>query len=268
MFIDRLSNSKSDVIDQCLLKYDYRYIRKFPGFPSKNEDALDFGTYIHRIFELGYGNNNISELEKIAENIKKDYEIAKEYKDKVSQCIANFVKFNVGMGETIAVEHEFSVDLADGIKYNGFIDRIVRGLQGGILILDYKTSKREKSKLELSRDKQLIGYAFAVSEEFKIPLKDIYCAHFYPVSGNLVAVKFPQSSINMWREKEINKVWKIRKKKKDEFPAMQNQFCEWCEYKDMCPCFNDADTVSRRIEEQKCLVEAQKEADKAPKING
>ena len=73
MFLDRLSNSKSDVIDQCLLKYDYRYIRKLPGYPSKNEDALDFGTYIHRIFELGHTENHISELEKIAENIKKDY---------------------------------------------------------------------------------------------------------------------------------------------------------------------------------------------------
>jgi len=267
MFIDRLSSSKSDVIDQCLLKYDYRYIRKFPGYPSKNEDALDFGTYIHRIFELGHTENHISELEKIAENIKKDYKVPLVYKDRIAQCLRNFLRFNGGLGETMAVEHEFSVDLAEGIKYNGFIDRIVKGQQGGILIIDYKTSKKEKTRMDLSRDKQLMGYAFAVSEEFKVPISDIWCAHYYPLTDNLISVKFPQSSINMWREKEINKVWKIRKKKKDEFPAMQNQFCEWCEYKPLCPAFNDNCTIESRIEEQ-VKLKNQKETEDLPKING
>jgi hypothetical protein len=267
MFIDRLSSSKSDVIDQCLLKYDYRYIRKLPGYPSKNEDALDFGTYIHRIFELGHTENHISELEKIAENIKKDYKVPLIYKDRITQCLRHFLRFNGGLGETMAVEHEFSVDLAEGIKYNGFIDRIVKGQQGGILIIDYKTSKKEKTRIDLSRDKQLMGYAFAVSQEFKIPLSEIWCAHYYPLTDNLVSVKYPQSSINMWREREISKVWKIRKKKKDEFPAMQNQFCEWCEYKPLCTAFNDNCTIQTRLEEQAKLT-AQKEAEALPKING
>jgi hypothetical protein len=251
-----------------LLKYDYRYIRKLPGYPSKNEDALDFGTYIHRIFELGHTENHISSLEKIAENIKKDYKVPLVYKDRITQCLSNFLRFNAGLGETVAVEHEFSVDLADGIKYNGFIDRIVRGDKGGLLIIDYKTSKREKTKIDLSRDKQLMGYAFAVAKEFNIPLSEIWCAHYYPLSDNLVAVKFPQSSINMWREKEVNKVWKVRKKKKDEFPPMQNEFCDWCEYKPLCPVFNQECDVKQRLAEQDILKKSQDKPESLPKING
>ena len=135
-----------------------------------------------------------------------------------------------------------------------------------MLIIDYKTSKKEKSRVELGRDKQLMGYAFAVSQEFKIPLSEIYCAHYYPLTDSLVSVKFSQGAINSWREKEVSKVWKIRKKKKDEFPAMQNQFCDWCEYKPMCPLFNDQCSIQQKIEEQVAQLKAKEDA--LPKTNG
>lgn len=273
MFIDRLSASKSDTIDQCLYKYDCRYNRRLPGFPSKNEDALDFGTYIHRIFELGYTESHLGSLQKLAENIKKDYKVPLIYEKTINQCLTNFLKFNAGLGQTLAVEHEFSVDLAPGIKYNGFIDRIVQGTNGGILVIDYKTSKREKSKNELSNDKQGKGYVFAVSKEYKLPIKDIHFAHYYPLSDNLVPVKFSQAAINEWAVREINKVWNIRKKKKDDFPPMQNTFCNWCEFQPMCPSFHPEDIVKTRLNEQlelkaaKDLAKAQEKED-LPKISG
>lgn len=269
MFLETISTSKSDVIDQCLLKYDYRYIRRYPGYPSKNEDALDFGTYMHRIFELGYKCNHIKELEAISENIKSEYKVPLVYKDRIHECLSNFFRLNSGLGETVDVEHEFNLELAQGIKFNGFIDRIVKGKDGGYLVIDYKTSKKQKTKMDLLRDKQLTGYAYAVATEFNVPVNKIWCAHYYPITDTLVSVQFTQAAINRWKDKEISKVWNIRKKKKNEFPPMVNQFCDWCEYKDMCPAHCDAELVKTRLEEQEKLKEeklAQKSA--LPIING
>jgi hypothetical protein len=262
MFLSTLSNTKSDVIDQCLKKYEYKYIRKFPGFPSKNEDSLNFGSYIHKIFEDGHQLNDIKDLEKLAEKLKESYKVPFHYNDKVGTCLENFLRFNIKLGETIATEYEFTLELAEDIKYTGFIDRIVQGKDGGILIIDYKTSKSEKSRVQLFNDNQLKGYAFAASQIFKKDLKDIYCAHYYPMSGNLVDIQFPQSSINKWKKEAIDRAWKIRKKKADEFNPSRNTFCDWCEYQPMCPAFCSQQEVAKKIEEQ---TELKKKLDESKK---
>jgi len=255
MFINTLSSSKSDTIDQCLLKYDYRYIRRFPGYESGNEDSLNFGSYIHKIFEDGHQCNHISDLENIAENLKKNYKVPFHYNDKIKTCIDNFYRFNSKLGETIGLEYEFKVTLSEGMEYIGFIDRIVKGTDGGYLIIDYKTSKREKKRKDLLTDNQLIGYAYAIHKIYDVPISEIVCAHYYPLTDNFVHVKFSTQIVNRWRDRAIKKIWAVRKKKKDEFPAMENKFCNWCEYKKMCPVHVDEYQVSIRIEEQKVLTE-------------
>ena len=263
MFLSTLSNTKSEVIDQCLKKYEYRYIRKFPGFPAKNEDSLNFGSYIHKIFEEGYKDNDIKTLEKLAEDLKKSYNVPYNYKDKTQECLDNFIKFNGKLGETLATEYEFKLELAEGIEYTGFIDRIVAGKEGGILIIDYKTSKSEKSRVQLFNDNQLKGYAYAISQIYRKELKEIYCGHYYPMTGNFVDIQYPQSSINKWKKEAIDRAWKIRKKKADEFQPSKNTFCDWCEYKPMCPAYCTAHEVAVKIEEQK---ELKKRLDEAKKL--
>jgi hypothetical protein len=54
VFINRISNSKSSTIDECLWKYNLKYNLKIPGFKTKSEESLRFGSFIHKVFELGY----------------------------------------------------------------------------------------------------------------------------------------------------------------------------------------------------------------------
>lgn len=259
MFLNRISASKSDVIDQCLLKYKYKYIDKFPGFGSENQDSLSFGSYTHKVLELGYKITRFDELFKLANEHKKQYDIPNDVEDKIKICLQNFLRWNSGLGETVSTEAPFEVflDEANDIKFNGVIDRIVKGTKGGYLVIDYKTSKREKTKSELLADNQLLGYAYAVNSQYKIPYNEIYCCHYYPVTGNFIPVKFSQFQVMHWKKKMIEKVWRIRKKKltEDSFPAQANMFCNWCEMKPICTKFNTPETVCKGLLEQAELKE-------------
>jgi RecB family exonuclease len=52
MFINKVSPSKIKVYDECKLKYKFKYIDYLPE-KDTNTDALQFGSYIHKIFEDG-----------------------------------------------------------------------------------------------------------------------------------------------------------------------------------------------------------------------
>jgi len=261
MFINSISASKSDIIDQCLWKYRLKYILRLPGFGSKNEDALNFGSFIHKIFELGYNEKDLKSLLKIAEQERSTYKVPFHENDRMKACLENFIIWNQGLGETMSTEQTVNVPLDEkhDINFIGVIDRVIKGRDGGYLVIDYKTSKREKKKKTLMDDNQLKGYAWAIHKLYDVPYNKIFCAHYYPVTGNFVAVKFSKFQIDRWKKQQTEKVWRIRKKKKDEFWAQENIFCDWCEYKEACPRFHSDQIVCQRIDEQK---EAKKKASK------
>ncbi len=252
MFLNQTSTSRSDIIDQCLWKYNCKYILHLPGFGSKNEESLNFGSFLHKVFELGYKEHDLKSLLKIAEENKRTYHIPFSLNEKTKIAVENFLLWNQKLGETISTERAFSVplDAENDIAFIGVIDRVVKGKEGGYLVIDYKSSKREKKTKDLLSDKQMMGYAYAVHTEYGVDYKDIWCAHFYPLTGNFYPVRFSRFQIDNWRKKELDKVWRIRKKKKDEFPPMTNIFCDYCEFKPVCEKFNSKEQVCQRLVEQ------------------
>jgi RecB family exonuclease len=216
---------------------------------SKNKDALDFGSYIHKIFELGYEKTSFEDLFTIAEECKKDYKITEEKDRQTETCLRNFLRFNASLTETVGTElvYEIKQDEKNDISLNGIIDRIVKSPQGEYLVIDYKTGKKELKKHELYQNHQMQGYAFAVSKVFKVPLDKITVAHYYPVTGNLVSVKYSWAQISSYLRNKVDTVWKIRKRKKDEFPASKNQFCWWCGYYKLCPEFSNPGQITEAL---------------------
>ena len=249
MFINTISNSKRDTFKQCKLKYRYKYVDRYNEPDSLNTDALHFGSYIHKIFEDGVKSTSVEELKGISETLKKDYKFSKQYNSKIEPCLKNFLRLNASLSETGFTEQHFNLEIAEGITINGYIDRIIKGKDGGYLVLDYKTSKREKSKIDLFQDSQLRGYVYAVHKLFNVPIENITGGHYYPLTDNLVTVKYNHAQIRVHIKSVLDDVWKIRKAKKTDLLPMQNQFCNWCSFKSYCTEFNEGRVVTQRLSE-------------------
>jgi len=251
MYIKTISESKFQTFRQCQLKYRYRYVERLPEPEETNTEALHFGSYIHKILEEGVNAQNEEELVQIAEEVKGSYKVSKKYTGKDLRCISNFLKFNAKLENTLATELVFEVPIKDDMTLNGIIDRVIKGKDGGYLIIDYKTSKREKSKVELYQDSQLKGYVYAISKLYDTPISNVVAAHYYPLTNNFVFVQYSVPQINSHLRKVVDEIWKIRKKKKEELRATRNEFCNWCAYKGACPEFNDPMQCTKKIEELK-----------------
>ena len=249
MFINTISNSKRDTFKQCKLKYRYKYVDRYAEPDSLNTDALHFGSYIHKIFEEGVKSTRVDQLKVIAEDLKGNYKFAKAYNSKIEPCLKNFLRLNASFSEVGTSEQHFNLEIAEGITINGYIDRIIKGKSGGYLVLDYKTSKREKSKIDLFQDSQMKGYVFAVHKLYNIPIEKITAGHYYPLTDNLITVKYTSAQIRVHVKSVLDDVWKIRKAKKTDLSPMQNQFCNWCSFKSYCTEFNEGCVVTQRLSE-------------------
>jgi RecB family exonuclease len=163
--------------------------------------------------------------------------------------LENFLRFNASLSETVSTEMVYEIvhDADKDIKLNGIIDRVIKGKDGGYLIIDYKTSKRELSELDMYQDRQMMGYAYAIHKKLGVSLDNIVVAHYYPLTNNFVTCKYSPNQIKQYIREKVDQIWKIRKMKKPDFKAMQNQFCNWCGYKDLCPEFNAGSVCEERL---------------------
>lgn len=240
MFINKISASKLDKYDLCARAYRLRYVDGISeDFSGKSDtDALQFGSFIHEIFEEGWQKTSLQELLSIAKECRPNYKFKSRDGDMV-KALRNFLKFNAKLWDTLGVEQKFSIDIeGHDFSINGFIDRVVRGADGGILIIDYKTGRTVKTKQQLYKDTQMMIYTFAASMLYDVPIEKITAAHYYPIQDKFVSVQLNPKAVKAFVYDYIrNKIWEIRKKKYEDFPPTKNRFCDWCGYKCICPIF-------------------------------
>lgn len=251
MFCEKISHSKRSTWAECRLKYKYKYVDYFEPFDPGSGSAMAFGSYIHRILELGVECTSLDQLLRIAEEERGNYDFEKSYESKIEVCLRNFLRFNAQLSEAGRTEYWFHNEIEAGIASNGIIDRCVKGREGGLLIIDYKTSKREKTSFELSQDKQGMTYVDATSDETGVPVEKIVFGHYYPLTNNFVTVRYNKAAILKNRKEIIREVWNIRKAKMEDLKPMENQYCRWCEFRSGCSIHSPAPLIEETLKNAK-----------------
>ena len=211
---------------------------------------------------MGTELETIEELQELAGDLRGNYTFPSVKEKNLQVILENFFEFNKKLEETISNEMVFELDITDDFKIHGIIDRVIKGKSGKYLVIDYKTSKRPSTKHELFGDPQMLMYAYAISQIYKVPIEHVAVAHYYPHLDKLVSIKFGRSQISVFLRGLKEKIWEIRKKKKEQLKPSQNQFCNWCNFKDLCPDFGGTPEM---LEEAKKCEQAKRNEEKANK---
>lgn len=260
MKISMLSASRASTYIQCSLKYQKTYEE---GVRSE-ADFLDLGTIIHAVLERLYRDYaGYADIETIKDIFDDEFRnnprlnTPEHYKQGV-EMLKNFVENPVNFQYDIlevdgqpALEIEFYVDLEDNTVYvseeaareavgngryilRGYIDKVLSTGEDSVLVMDYKTSFVMKSNYELQDDLQLDSYNYAIRQILP-DLDKVEVALNYVRYGDVVRVEKTADDAEITRRYLLNLFKTIQQ---DTEPlAKLNQYCTYCQTKDICPEF-------------------------------
>jgi len=204
-------NSYLDVFKRCPRKFYYAHVLKLK--PKGRALPLDTGTLVHEgLAVLGHHGIDAAEaqIKKVWKEEMEDYWAANEYGD---QTTALDVALLLVQG--YAVEHatspfiplvdefEFAFTLPSGATYTGKLDRLVKGPEGRVYVMEHKTTALNPTQYFKSffLNPQITGYYIGATEATPDSL---------PISGVIVDV-----------------LLKPRKKKAGGFsPLTENNFAQ------------------------------------------
>ncbi len=128
------------------------------------------------------------------------------------------------------------VELADGVRLRGFVDRVDVAPSGATRIVDYKTGNSPSELFEGKALFQLKFYALVmwrVSGVIPALLQLMYLG-----DGQILRYS-PDEADLLATERKVRALWAAieRALANREFPARRGRLCDWCAHQSVCPEF-------------------------------
>jgi putative RecB family exonuclease len=233
-----LSYSQISRYKTCPLWYKLQYVDKLK---PKERFYLSFGDVIHQCAEHFYKipvpppptlERLIQYYEKIWKQEGYDSpEQENQYKEYGKQLLADFHKIHsTNFKMPLAVEQQFYINI-QGVVLGGKIDRIDKLDEGGISIIDYKTSKELFTAEQLEDDLQLTFYQLAVETMWKMPVKKLTLYHLRSNTPCTCDGRSPE----ILEESRQLVLLTAESITKGIFPAIENSLCAFCDFPEHCP---------------------------------
>lgn len=201
-----LSYSRLNTFDMCELKYFLSYIIKEDqvfGPPAV------LGNVLHSVLENTVGEplNYAGMLTLMSEQLKeRDPEglIDEDLRQAGRIMLAEFVdRHQDETFDVIGREKQFEI-VVGSAKILGYIDLVLKGSDGGIRVVDYKTGSFEVAKKNAPADLQLGIYALAMAQEY--PDTPIHAELYYLRSGRRKGHWFSSEDLENVYERLLEKI--------------------------------------------------------------
>lgn len=232
-----LSFSQISTYLECPYRYYLSYIIKLPGLPKP---YFSFGSSIHSALEKLHKPRLIPEKSSLSQLVTwyeeswvsdgyADIETeAKAKEEGKALLVSYFEKYGQSIVPAVDVEKRFKLMMGE-ITINGVIDRIDRGEDDKLRIIDYKTGNYIPIELGPAEKLQLTIYTIAVGSIYQNKVEK--ATYLYLKSS--VEMSFVPSDDDL--ASAINTIETVASQIKEGiFPRCKNKFCPWCDYYQSC----------------------------------
>jgi RecB family exonuclease len=249
------SYSRVGCFENCPRQYKFRYIEK-PDIPKPEGIEAFMGKMVHEALEqcyrLAQNGRVMSDEELLAYYVRRWQESLPDKLKIVKEGMTEDDYFNAGAEAlkmyharyapfdqelTIGLERRVVFDLDPDGKYKmqGYIDRLTRDNNGKLRIQDYKTSASLPTQQDADNDNQLALYQIAVQEMWPDNNGIELVWHYVRFDTTLVSQRDDQQ-LEELKKLYVAKIKVIERwKELGNFPTMETNLCNWCEYYELCP---------------------------------
>lgn len=244
----RLSYSRIDTLQQCSLRFRYRYVDRLPGKPAT---YLSFGTSVHSALELFHDRTLFGKpgLEDLHQFLYDNWDSSgyahvprdRQMRDwrKARHALATYWE-RVGDDYQPAADTEkwFELPVGDTALVVGSIDRIDVDEDGQLHVVDYKTG-RLRDRQEVRSSLQLALYALAC-EHLYGRLPATVCLD-YVVADVPVVVPVEELDLDGARAAVLAAADQVLA---GDYEPTPTRLCDWCDHQAVCPAWQgDPDEV-------------------------
>ncbi|MEE9247859.1 MAG: PD-(D/E)XK nuclease family protein [Dehalococcoidia bacterium] len=241
-----LSYSQISAYQTCSLFYKFQYIDKLP---RKAKPYFSFGNTMHRCAQYFFRKDRKAppDLNDFLDYYERSWVSAgyatreKEEADRAlgRKILTTFWELNSrDYRPALATEQWFTIDVG-GVPFRGYIDKIDISPGGGLIILDYKSGKREISRADVEESLQLSMYQLGARGIWLLPVEKLSLYHLRTNSVVEVNAR-DEDTLDEARETVLAVADGISK---GEFEPRLNFTCP-CDYSQLCPLFNPSAATS------------------------